>query len=352
MKPKIGLVYLNRKAEGHDPVDRFICSYNAFDPGVEHDFITIYKGFSDSEIDIAKLIFQNIEDRHITVNDEMTDIDSYLIATESFPDIEIFCFLNTFSEIRTNGWLSFLFKAISIRDVGIAGATGSYESILTSNLLNSKVIWLTSNFFLRYDKLIHHQYKNIIEKHVPHWTRKHPISWILSSLKNHAVDHRKVKKHDPPFDIFWKTLTAHDGCFSFLNDAPVFPNPHIRSNAFMVRREHLSPFLARSGIMSKNDSYLFESGKKGLTNQIRRQGLRAVILNSSGDMFDIADWPKSQTFRLGKQEGLLIHDNQTRKFDELSPEERDVLSYMTWGNSLESSSKNIFTFGISFDVEI
>ena len=125
MKPKIVLVYLNRKAEGINPVERFLCSYKNFDPSVDHEFITVYKGFTGSEINIAKKIFQNIEDRQISVNDEMTDIDSYLIAAESFHDIEIFCFLNTFSEIRKDGWLSFFFRAISIKDVGLVGATGS-----------------------------------------------------------------------------------------------------------------------------------------------------------------------------------------------------------------------------------
>lgn len=352
MKPKIVLVYLNRKAEGINPVERFLCSYKNFDPSVDHEFITVYKGFTGSEINIAKKIFQNIEDRQISVNDEMTDIDSYLIAAESFHDIEIFCFLNTFSEIRKDGWLSFFFRAISIKDVGLVGATGSYESILTSNLLNSKVIWLTSHHFLRYNKSIHKQYKSIIEKHIPHWVKKSSISWMLSSVQGDAVNYRKVEKYDPSFDTFWKTLTRDDGCFTFLNDSPSFPNPHIRSNAFMVKREHLFPILAaKSGIMTKNSSYLFEIGKKGLTNQIRSKGLRAVLVNNIGEIFDIPDWPKSQTFRLGKQEGLLIHDNQTRKFDELTPEERDILAYMTWGNSLTCSSNGIFTFGISFDVE-
>lgn len=119
----------------------------------------------------------------------------------------------------------------------------------------------------------------------------------------------------------------------------------------MVKREHLFPFFGKCTKMSKNDSYLFESGAEGLTRQIRNKKLRAVIVNSCGDMFDVEEWPQSQTFRLGQQQGLLIHDNQTRNFKGLNSAEKDVLAYMTWGNSLKYSSGRVFTFGIPFDVE-
>ena len=119
MYPKIGLVYLNRNAEGYLPIRRFIKSYNLFSPGIEHKFITIYKGFDGSNIIREKDKFKNIEHGHIKVDDELTDIDSYLTAARKFSEIDIFCFLNTFSEIKRENWLLYLFNAISIEDVGI-----------------------------------------------------------------------------------------------------------------------------------------------------------------------------------------------------------------------------------------
>ena len=101
--------------------------------------------------------------------------------------------------------------------------------------------------------------------------------------------------------------------------------------------------------MTKKESYLFESGKESLTRQILNKGLKALVVNSDGDRFDVDEWPQSQTFRLGKQTGLLVQDNQTRGFEKLSSMEKELLAYMTWGTSLSYIPENIFTFGIPFE---
>lgn len=351
MNQKIGLVYLNRRAEGSVPVERFVRSYKAFDSGVYHEFITIYKGFTDKEMDAAKPFFKDIEHRHIAVDDEMTDIDSYLIAVDSFPDVDIFCFLNTFSEIACENWLLFLYNALSNDSVGIAGATSSYESIVDSNRLISKVVWLCQNNYLKYDRDLHLQYKTILATHASRWLRKNLFQQLISRIRGRRHDYGYLAAYDAAFEEFWKILIADDGVYAFLRDSPSFPNPSIRTNGFMIRRKQLLPFFGRSRGMTKNMSYLFESGNNGLTSHILKQGLRAITVNCAGDMFDVEEWPQSQTFRLGQQQGLLIRDNQTRNFDRLSSAEREVLAYMTWGRLAKYSSGRVFTFGISFDAK-
>src|SRR5882724_1969404 len=341
MSPKIGLVYLNRRAEGNLPVRRLIDSYKTFNPGVDHEFITIYKGFTDNEIDVAKRLAKGVEHRHISVDDEMTDIDSYLIAAESFSDVDLFCFLNTFSEIACENWLLYLFNAISNVDIGIAGATSSYESLLNSFRLILKVIWLCEKDILKYDRHLYLQYKTTIDKNVPNWLqkhterheplwlRKHLVGQLIYRLRTHETDNSYTRMHDASFEEFWKISTAPDAVYSFLNNYPPFPNPHIRSNGFMVKRAHLLPFFNTRRRMSKHDSYLFESGAASLTRQIQSKKLKAVTVNNSGNIFDVEQWPQSQTFRLGKQRRLLIHDNQSRNFQRFNSAEKDLLAYMT-----------------------
>lgn len=349
MRQKIALVYLNRRVEGELPVQRFINSYKALDSGVDHEFITIYKGSTGDEIDTAKPLFKNIEHRRISVDDDMTDIDAYLIAADSFPDVEVFCFLNTFSEVVCENWLSFLYNAVSIADVGIAGATASYESLLNSCRLISKVIWLCDKKLLKYDWRLYRHYRTTIEKHAKHWLAERSFAQFISRFRIVPADHGYIEMHDASFEEFWNTLIDDQGVYSFLNGYPPFPNPHIRSNGFMIRREHLLPFFDSRKRMSKNESYLFESGPEGLTRQIQRQKLRAVVVNSCGEIFDVEKWPQSKTFRLGNQQGLLVHDNQVRNFKKINSAERDVLAYMSWGDSLKYSSRRPFTFGIRFD---
>ncbi|MBC7490412.1 MAG: hypothetical protein H7240_11050 [Glaciimonas sp.] len=347
---KKGLVYLNRKAEGIKPVQRFIDSYKNFDPGVKHEFITIYKGFGAAEKAIAESFFNGIEHRQIVVDDEMTDIDAYLIAAESFPDIDAFCFLNTFSEIVCNNWLVILYDALSSENVGIAGATASYESLLNSNKLISKVLWLAGGV-LKYEKKLHLQYESIIKRHYPNWIRWGVASRFLPILRNKTSDNNYLNMYDAMFEEYWGSLTKHNGAYEFLIGYPPFPNPHIRSNGFVIRRRHLLPFFDKSRRMSKNESYLFESGAKSLTRQLIKSQLRAVVVNSAGNIYDVEEWPRSQTFRLDIQQGLLVQDNQTRSFQKLNSAEKDVNEFMSWGDSSRKISDRVFTFGIPFDIE-
>lgn len=348
--PRIGLVYLNRKAEGDAPVRRFIESYKKHDSGIRHEFITIYKGFDSGEKDAAALLFHGIEHRRVDVDDEMTDIDSYLIAADCFADVDVFCFLNTFSEIACDNWLAILFNALAGENVGIAGATASYESLLDSCRLVSKVIWLCDNGFLKYDTEIHLQYKTVIDKQVPRWAGKNTAFRLFSKFSRKAPEHASLNMYDDMFEKFWESLTGPDGVYHFLKTYPPFPNPHIRSNGFIVKRNRLTPFLGERRRMSKKDSYLFESGSEGLTRRVLDNHLRAVVVNNRGEVFDVGDWPRSGTFRLDSQQGLLIHDNQTRNFQSFNSAEQRVYTRMTWGDSSERNRGHVCTFGIPFEL--
>jgi len=347
---KIGLIYLNRKAEGSKPVQRFIDSYKNFDPGVKHEFITIYKGFGVAEKAIAESFFKGIEHRQLVVDDEMTDIDAYLIAAESFPDIDVFCFLNTFSEIVCDNWLAILCDALYSENVGIAGATASYESLLNSNKLNSKLLWLAGGV-LKYEKKLHLQYESIIKKHYPNWIRWGVALQFLAIMRNKKIDNDNLNIYDAMFEEYWVSLIKKNGVYEFLTDYPTFPNPHIRSNGFVIRRRHLIPFFDKGRRMSKMESYLFESGANSLTRRLIKSQLRAVVANSTGNIYDVEEWPRSQTFRLDIQQGLLIQDNQTRNFHKLNSAEKDVNEFMSWGDSSRKISDRVFTFGIPFDVD-
>lgn len=349
---RIGLVYLNRKSEGSEPVLRFLSSYKALDPGISHDLIVIYKGFANEEERAqAERLFDGLDHRHIDVDDALTDIDSYLATARQFDDIDVFCFVNTFGEITCENWLSMLYEALTSDRVGIAGSTASYESLLNSCRLFSKVIWLCNNNFMRYHKEVHCHYLSVIGQHRPQWIRKHVISRLIAKFRDRADDYAYLSAYDGMFEEFWDLLTRHDGVYEFLKNYPAFPNPHIRSNGFMIRRAHLLPFALGSGRMSKNQSYLFESGCSGLTRQLLDQQLRTVVVNRQGEAFDVDDWPQSRTFRLGSQDGLLITDNQTRNFHSLSSPERDVYAAITWGNFPRANQPPVFTFGIPFKAE-
>ena len=354
MSHKIGLVYLNRNAEGSEPVTRFVQSYKKFSPGIAHEFITIYKGFLNDELSAAESMMDGVAHAHraIRVDDAMTDIDSYLVAAKTHADIDAFCFLNTFSEINCNDWLLHLTNALLKKNAGIVGASASYESLLNSNKLIDKVLWFCDRSRLPYDESFHSQYRFYIDAEKPHWVKGARVGAAKSTADESITqppDLTFLEAFDAEFEDYWDTITAvGSGNRSYCQDVPAFPNPHIRTNAFMIRREHLLPFCHRRSLMTKIESYWFESGWCGLTRTILNQGLSALVVNAEGESFELEDWPKSRTFRTGGQQELMVHDNQTRKFDSSASLQQKLMAHMSWGNTSTYPSPPVSTLGVPF----
>src|SRR5581483_3720073 len=92
----------------------------------------------------------------------------------------------------------------------------------------------------------------------------------------------------------------------------------------------------------------FESVIEGLTTRLRREGLAAIVVGRDGGAFGVADWPNSATFRRGDQSNLLITDNQSRSFMQLSPARRQVQVRMTWGDRYAPTVPAYPDIGIKF----
>ncbi|MEJ7615963.1 MAG: hypothetical protein WKF30_03070 [Pyrinomonadaceae bacterium] len=210
------------------------------------------------------------------VSDRGFDVRPYFIAARKF-DYEYFCFLNSYSVLLDADWLSKMHQHVAQRNVGLVGATSSYESHYSnaSSGMNRGTV---------------------------------PFS-IKQILKNYLI-RRQVKKYELNFDPF--------------------PNYHIRTNAFMLSRK-LMLGLKIGAIRSKMDAFKFESGKKGLTCQILALGLKALVVGRDGKAYEKDRWYESHTFRSGDQRNLLIADNQTRQYLMSDVHRRKALSEDTWG---------------------
>lgn len=109
-----------------------------------------------------------------------------------------------------------------------------------------------------------------------------------------------------------------------------FPNAGIRTNAFMIDRRLYIELAAN--VLTRAEELDFESGPDSLTRQIIRRGLRPVIVDRLGRIWDVPEWPRSRTFRSGSQQGLLIADNRTHDYERATSERRRKLSTITWGD--------------------
>ncbi len=123
----------------------------------------------------------------------------------------------------------------------------------------------------------------------------------------------------------YESLHALDPVF------PAFPNPHLRTNAFMVDVSLFRDITADVKILGRRDAFLFESGQRSMTHRVLSRGLRVLTVGRNGRGYDVDWWPWSNGFRQGGQENLLVGDNQTRNFEILQRPERELMVRQTWG---------------------
>lgn len=325
----LALFYLARKAEGLDSFRRFIESYRTHPAGCPHQLVIIYKGFGghdDPALHEACSLFRELDDARseVMVTDEHYDIGAYLRAARQI-DSRFVCFVNTHTEILADNWLAHLRNAIDDETVGVAGASASYESLYDSLALTTKAVWLAGIECVSYDRRLADHYQFILKVHTPHW---------LDGM------HRQASRYGhfygvylaEKWDAFWKSTLAPGGENNFLIDFARFPNPHIRSNGFIVRR---TDFLRFNVEPTKKSTYGFESGPNGLSITMLHEGKRLVLVDRNGRCLEPDQWPTSGCFRSGNQENLMIADNQTRSFDGLTQPEKDTHLLMSWGDSIK-----------------
>ena len=111
---------------------------------------------------------------------------------------------------------------------------------------------------------------------------------------------------------------------------PRFPNPHLRTNGFAIRRRDWLDLVPGS-LTGKWGGWKLESGHYSMTRQMLRRGLQVLVVDRYGQSYQPTEWSHSQTFRSGDQSHLLIADNQTRRFAAASRHERVALMQITWG---------------------
>ena len=111
---------------------------------------------------------------------------------------------------------------------------------------------------------------------------------------------------------------------------PPFPNHHVRTNAFIAARAVLERVRLRP-MLFKFFALASESGKDGLTAQVGRLGLEALVVDRHGAVFARDQWHLSNTFRQSRQEDLLVSDNQTEAYACADAAGRARLSRLAWG---------------------
>jgi hypothetical protein len=292
------VVHLARHANGLEPFDAFLASYRRLDPGLEHDLVLLFKGFPD-RCAIAPYLerAQDSVAGFVTVPDTGLDLRAYVAAALTLPHERV-CFLNSYSEIVAPGWLARLDRAVRQPGVAAAGATGSWASLLS---------------YSRWQVGLDDPYARAFEDRGSVRRTMHEIS---------RVRYEGDKRH-------WIM-----SLLNLVRDAPsmaLFPSVHLRTNAFLMRREEFCA-LRWGSLTTKRSNYRMESGRRSLTAQLHARGRRTVVVDRHGAERDWPQWHEAAVFWQERQQDLLVADNQTRVYAGGAPEWRRVLSGYAWGD--------------------
>lgn len=344
---EVAVVFLARSEDGSTAgFDRFARSYRKCSAGLDHDLIVIRKGEARKAgaRQALDLMFGADGVQYFDVDDSGFDIHAYLKLAKEAPH-KYLCFLNSHSEIRANDWLAKLFEPMRDSQVGMAGATASYESITDTISINSKVVWLANRGELEASQEIINLFRNQLENHAPAW-----IANLRSqATASHSQRSRPTLSIDREVEYarYWSTVTQPGAPLEHFAGFRSFPNPHIRTNGFVIQREVLIQF-DDDLELSKAACSHFESGMHGLPDMLRHLNLRSVLVGADGSIYEKDDWAKSNTFRLGNQENVLIWDNRVEEFNNYGTDDRERVRLLSWGEYAQSIPKAIKDLGYDF----
>lgn len=124
----------------------------------------------------------------------------------------------------------------------------------------------------------------------------------------------------------------------YFSGFPVFPNFHVRTNAFFIARLDFEDLTESRRLNSKIDAYQFESGRHSMTRMLDRAGRTITVVGKRGVIAPKRLWRRS-LFRVGNQAELIVGDNQTRRFAALTFSEKlfQTLNTHTFASSLNRS---------------
>ncbi len=304
----IAVVHLVWGPLGAKPLREFLASYGRHPAGVEHDLVVLFNGVSDQLRPELEAELKDIEHRALTTAEPVQDLAAYAYATDRL-EHERVCFLNSHSAILKPGWLTMLNTALGDRDVGLVGASGS---------------WASMRSYALYHLGLPSAYRRV-------WPDR---ARALSEFRALDAERTGTEAARGPIRHLHTAKALADMAIGFSS----FPAHHVRTNAFMAERRLLGRALGAS-LRRKVDAHRLESGRHGLTRRVEQAGLRAVVVDRSGTPFDVPQWPDSDTFWQGDQDGLLVADNQTETYRRADWTRRRLLSTYAWGDRARPSPR-------------
>jgi hypothetical protein len=263
--------------------------------------VVLFNGFRSEQDGAAwRAVLEHVDHEELWVTPAVLDLAAYRYASECISAAR-YCFLNSYSVVRTDGWLSIMSALGSAPDVGAVGATGSWGS-------------QASHF--RYDLGLGGPYAGLMP-------RREATREVFAELTRDKMPVRRGA------GSLRAVIDAAYGLAVYAAAFASFPSPHLRTNCLLVRRD---PWLrACRAPRDKLDAYRVESGRRGISARLTSMGLRLLVAGRDGRGYAPPEWAASRTFWQHNQENLLVGDNQTDTYQHGDRQLRSALSSYAWG---------------------
>jgi hypothetical protein len=119
-----------------------------------------------------------------------------------------------------------------------------------------------------------------------------------------------------------------------IQNHPIFPNPHIRTNGFLIDREFFLNITKEIEIKNKEEAWNIESGRNSLSAKIFKIDGQVCVVDKFGIGYDFERWPVSKTFRSSNQKNILFSDNRVREYANSESNYKNLLYLNTWGDRI------------------
>lgn len=287
---------------GPQTLARFLDSYRLHDAGAPHRLVVLLNGFrSDDELGPWRELLAGMQHEELRLERPLLDLAAYREAALRI-QARRYCFVNSHSVVRAAGWLAALERALGRPGVGTAGASGSWGS-----------------------RASHDRYSNGLGgPHAAIFDDLRSTNEVFAQL---TADDQQPSASEGYLTLRWR---AAANLARNLAGFTSFPAPHLRTNCFLIDRA-LWLRVSKPAPANKLAAYRLESGRRSITNKLRRMGLRVIVVGRDGGEFEPQDWPESDTFWQGAQQNLLVSDNQTSTYERGGAQTRLVLSRYAWG---------------------
>jgi hypothetical protein len=314
----VAMSYVLREADGQEVFEEFIESLERFPIHKSTCLYIILKECTEQfRLRIQEKVQESIPMAQLVVgSDGGFDLGSHLeIAKNASSDLLVL--FTSSSQPTSNNWMQSLLRPFRDQRVGIVGTMYSNESLKSSYLLVLKL-----------------KLKHKLRQNLNNYERQLSDVWGISVQKIPFVFRifDFVKVSDFLFrkiEVLALFLIARINPWKSIKNFPEFPNPHIRTTGFAIRRDLYIEILDRTPV-SKFEAFSYESGRDSITNRVLGLGYKVGLVLENGNFIPIDNPEAKKTFRFPGTNSL-ISDHQSRRYHTLTRRQKLALTKITQG---------------------